>query len=272
MGRIAEALKKAETERREKVRLGTIPHRPISPLRTAPATPGVPTVSLPREIPAPIAPEPASPVVNDWGVHPSLVTITDRASTIAEQYRSVRTWLLSRITPGERSCLAITSSVPREGKSITTANLAVVFAEVRHMQVLAVDCDLRQGSLSKLFKLPVRAGLADVLSGRATLQDAIARTPIGNLSVLPAGSCAHPSPTELLNSTTTSRLFDELRDRYQYVLVDTPAVQRVSDVGVIGALCTGVLMVVRMHQTASHVVRQSVRCLQSNNLNVLGCK
>src|SRR5439155_25287331 len=129
-------------------------------------------------------------IAGDWGVHPSLVTVTDRASTIAEQYRAVRTWLLSRIAPGERPCLAITSSVPREGKSVTTANLAVVLAEVRHMQVLAVDCDLRQGSLSRLFNLPMKAGLADVLSGRTSLADAILRTPIGNLSVLPAGSCA----------------------------------------------------------------------------------
>ena len=289
MGRIADAIKRAESERREKLRIGSVASAAVS-IEAAPTKLGYRSGLIIPESdshPAPVAdrfppvvpaatrlesPIPAAAAtIQPWDVHPSLVAITDRSGTVAEQYRAVRTWLLSRMTPGERNCLAITSSVPREGKSVTVANLAAILAEVRHMQVLAIDCDLRQGSLGGLFRLPPGPGAADVIAGRAKLSEALAKTPLGNLSILPAGSVDQANPTELLNSKAVSRLFDEIRESYQYVLVDTPPVQRLSDVGVIGALCTGVVMVVRMHNTATHLVRQSVRWLQSNNLNVVGC-
>ncbi len=206
-----------------------------------------------------------------WDVHPTVVAAVQRSSAITEQYRAARTWLLRRYTPSKMNCIAITSSVPREGKSVTTANLGVVMAEVRHMNVLVMDCDFRQGSISKLYKMPNSPGLSDVLAGRATLDSAVQRTPLGNLYMLPGGTCHEINSTELLNSTTASRLFEEVRERYHYILVDTPPVQCLSDVGVIGALCSGLVMVVRMNKTASHVVRQSMHWLQQNNLQVLGC-
>jgi capsular exopolysaccharide synthesis family protein len=161
--------------------------------------------------------------------------------------------------------------MPKEGKSVTAANLAVAMSEVRQMQILAVDCDLRQGGLGKLLRRSEGPGLADVLAGNAALRDAIHPTPLENLSFLPAGDCGAASPAELLNSTAAARVFEEIRDSYHCTLVDTPPVQQVSDVGVIGGLCTGVVMVVRMNRTDSQIVRQSLRWLQSNNLNILGC-
>ena len=203
--------------------------------------------------------------------HPTVVTLRDRNSSVTEQYRAVRTWLLRRNTTGEHSCIAVTSAVPREGKSVTVANLAVALAEVRHLRILAVDSDLRQGCLSTLFKLPNSPGLADALVGRATLDESISETPLGNLSILPAGTCQDLNPAELINSTAASRVFEEIRDRYHYILVDTPPIQWLSDIGVIGALCTGILVVVRMNKTPANLVRQGVRWLQSNRLNVIGC-
>lgn len=276
MGRIADAIKKADAERREKLRVGTIgdagPARSKADLRgaagpallVAPPSP----IESPRFNSAAIA-DSSSPL--SWDVHPSVVAVRDRSGAITEQYRAVRTWLLSRLTPGERSCIALTSSIPREGKSVTTANLAAVLAEVRHMSVIAVDCDFKQSSLAKLFKLPPGPGLAEVLTGKAHLNEAIRATPLSNLSILPAGDIGGQNTNELLHSRITSRVFDEIRERYHFALVDTPPVQRSSDVGVIGTLCTGVIMVVRMHETATQVVRQSVRWLQTNNLTVMGC-
>jgi capsular exopolysaccharide synthesis family protein len=206
-----------------------------------------------------------------WDVDPSVVAGRQSESSLAEQYRAVRTWLLVRSQNAKHSALAITSSVPREGKSVTTANLAIVMTEVRRLRVLVVDGDMRQGSLARLLRIEQSPGLADVLAGRAELDGAIIRSPIRNLDILPAGHCAGINPTELLNSASAARSFGEIRDRYHVCLVDTPPVQRVSDVGVIGPLCSGVLFVVRMHRTASHLVRQSLHWLQSNNLNVMGC-
>lgn len=206
-----------------------------------------------------------------WDAHPSLVAHHETDSSIVEQYRAVRTWLLCHNSPNQHACLAVTSSVPREGKTVTTANLAVVLAEVRRMRVLAVDCDLRQGGLHRLLRLRRSPGLVDVLAGRLRLNEAIQPTPIPNLFFLSAGDAADANPAELINSAAAARAFDEIRETYHFTLADTPPVQCVSDVGVIGTLCTGVLMIVRLHKTASNVVRQSLHWLQSNNLKVLGC-
>ncbi len=283
MGRIAEALKKAEQDRGRPSPVEAIADRASTRvdrtdtghsvestgqgfhLRTLRS--GGPIPMTPRQSNRATMLTPPPP----WDVHPMVVAAHDRTSLITEQYRAARTWLLRRNTTGKRSCIAMTSSVPREGKSVTTANLAVTMAEVRHMNVLAVDCDFRQGSLAKLYKLPNSPGLSDVLAGRAKLNDVITKTPLGNLSLLPAGTCRNINPTELLNSTEAVRVFDEIRERYHYTLVDTPPVQWLSDVGVIGALCSGIVLVVRMNKTASHLVRQSYHWLQANNLEVLGC-
>lgn len=293
MGRIAEALKKAQRERDETLRLGLgkdggggtdtltpdgseadagpARSRPRSPhpRRMTPDAQGLPigmaTPAWTARRTAPIAPMP------HWDVDSSVVAVHDRSSTITEQYRAIRTWLLSHATVGENHCVAITSSVSREGKTVTSANLAVTLAEVRHLNVLVVDADLRRGSLGKLFKVTDKPGLADVLAGQAQLSDAIRQTPIPNLSFLPASECGGLNPTELFNSKAAGLVFDEIRERYHFVVVDTPPVQSFSDVGVIGALCSGIIMVVRMHKTTSGVVRQSVQWLQANSLNVLGC-
>ncbi len=288
MGHIAEALKKAEHERSRR----RVSQEPESILTVAPSfeerlrtnaqpssprayTPGASTIfptsrSVFSDVAVPLrsASTPSRPV---WNVHASVVAYHDRSSSVTEQYRAVRTWLLSHAVPGKHPCLAITSSVPREGKSVTAANLAVVLSEVRQMRILAVDCDLRQGGLGKLLRHKQGPGLADVLAGQAPLRDAVHPTPLENLFFLPAGDCGTSSPTELLNGTDAARVFEEIRDSYHCTLVDTPPVQQVSDVGVIGGLCTGVVMVVRMNRTDSHIVRQSLRWLQSNNLKVLGC-
>ncbi|MFQ5411685.1 MAG: CpsD/CapB family tyrosine-protein kinase [Phycisphaerae bacterium] len=297
MGRIAEALKKAELERNRKIRspqrigmAGTLEtdRADIDPNLSGfgdgrsdspgASRPGWRASKRKSTIPArrdthwePLGPSPC------WDAHPTVVAIHDRSSVITEQYRAARTWLLRRNSAAKagganrRGCVAVTSSIPREGKSVTTANLAVVMAEIRHMNVLAVDCDLRQGSLAKLLKMPNSPGLAEVLAGKADLNEAIMETPVGNLSFLPAGSSGDLNPAELLNSRTAAWVFDEIRERFHYVLVDTPPVKWLSDVGVIGALCSGIIMVVRMNKTASHLVRQSLHWLQANNLDVLGC-
>lgn len=215
----------------------------------------------------PVTLEPLPP----WDVHPSVVAIRDRESPITEQYRAVRTWLLRRSGTTEHSCIAITSSIPREGKSITVANLAAVMAEIRHLKVLAVDADFRQGRLATLLKTPNAPGLADVVAGRITLDEAIRQTPRNNLQILTAGAYHDLNPAELINSTAAATVFEEIRERYHFVVVDTPPVQKLSDTGVIGALCSGIVVVVRMNKAPAHLVKRSVHWLQSNNLNVIGC-
>lgn len=270
MGRIADAIKRAESERREASRIalsapaarGGLDHLRANKTSAAPA---------PNERPGTATPLPTSV----WD--PRLVVQFDRFGAIAEQYRAIRTWLMAHNSTGEHRILGLTSSTPGEGKTITVGNLGLALAEVRHLSILLVDGDLRRCALGRTFgmqadpKVAPVAGLADVLAGRCQLADAIRPTPIDSLQILPAGSVGTLTPAELLNARAARRVFDEIRDRFHYVLVDTPAVQSASDVAVLGAMCTGMLMVVRMNQPSSGIVRQSVRWLQANNVHVLGC-
>jgi len=293
MGRIAEALKKAQHEREQRlgvsgrglaacaqmdadvvaqdrvVRPTSAPARAGSGLRRPGRFQGA-GPAFRAETHRAVSP-PAIQPLPVWDVDPTLVVVKERSSSVAEQYRAARTWLLRRNPAGTNLCLAVTSSMSREGKSVTTANLAVIAAEIRHLKVLVVDGDFRQGSMAKLFRIRNVPGLADVLAGRARLDDTIVQTPLSNLQVLPAGTCQGVNPTELLNSPMAARVFEEIRERQHFVLVDTPPVQKLSDVGVIGSLCGGILMVVRMHKTPAHLVRQSLHWLQSNKLEVVGC-
>ncbi|MFO0972207.1 MAG: CpsD/CapB family tyrosine-protein kinase [Phycisphaerae bacterium] len=142
---------------------------------------------------------------------------------------------------------------------------------MRHLNALVVDCNLGAGQLGNRLGVRGGPGLAEVLAGECALMDAVHDSCVGNLKVLPAGMLGSNSRSELLNSRLMPRVMDEIRERFHYVLVDTPAVQAAADVGRIGALCTGVLMVVRMQRTSAALVRQSVRWLAANNVHVLGC-
>lgn len=205
------------------------------------------------------------------GLHEALIPYYDSSSLIAEQYRSLRTRLLSQNPQYEHRILAVTSSVPKEGKSVTTVNLGSVFAEIRHLNVLVVDGDFRRGSLAKKLNQPSGPGLAEVLAGEATYSEVIRRTSIPNLNFIPAGSTQNHSAAELLASAAARPLFRRMLNDYHYTLVDTPPATTVSDVGVIGQLCSGVLLVVRLHRTDEEAAKRSVRLLQSNSIPIVGC-
>lgn len=290
MGRIAQALKRAEIDRQESIRLGLSPGGATA--ATIVAEPPKDTGRAPKPtlrdfVPTPLPPSgrPTAPIANIAGpqaaavstappctiVDPTLVAYHDRASAVAEQYRAVRTWLLAHNSTSEHRILAMTSSVRGEGKTVTTGNLGIAMAEVRHLNTLLVDADLRRGSLGRLFGVNEGPGLTDVLAGQRSFASAVRSTPLENVSVLSAGALRGQVPTDLLSSRTAARLFDEIRERYHYVLVDTPSVQSASDVGVIGAMCTAVVLVVRLHKPNTTVVQESLRWLQANNLHVVGC-
>jgi len=205
------------------------------------------------------------------GLNEALVPYYDSSSLIAEQYRSLRTRLLSQNPQYEHRTIAVTSSVPKEGKSVTTLNLGSVFAEIRHLNVLVVDGDFRRSSLAKKLNQPNGPGLAEVLAGEATYSEVIRSTPIPNLNFIPAGSTQHHSAAELLASSAARPLFHRMLNDYHYTLVDTPPATTVSDVGVIGQLCSGVILVVRLHRTDEGAAKRSVRLLQSNNIPIVGC-
>jgi non-specific protein-tyrosine kinase len=142
----------------------------------------------------------------------------------------------------------VTSPGAGEGKSVTSANLALTMAQELQRHVVLVDADLRDPAVHSLFGIDGGPGLADVLAGDATLDDALVHLPDHRLTVLPAGATPQ-FPTELLGSAGMRRLLDTLRARFDRVLLDVPAVAPLADVATVAPLADGVLMVVRAGMT-----------------------
>ena len=197
-----------------------------------------------------------------------LVALSEPLSPGAEAYRTLRTSLL--VSSGARpQVLAVTSSVPSEGKSLTSINLATVLAQ-QGAKVLLVDADLRQPSIHDAFQLAPQKGLTELLAD-TTPQAEFAATCDAqpNLTVLPAGgSCA--SPAEVLASERMASLLTAWRSRFDYVVLDTPPASVFTDAVVLGAQADTVLLVARYRLTTRYALRHALEMLLRTNLNVCG--
>lgn len=267
MGRIAEALKRAEQDRR--VAMGALPE-PFGPCAEAPE----PSSLAPFIGPAVMARDDQSSedrVRLVEGLSESLVPFYETSSLITEQYRALRTRLLSQNPQYEHKIIAVTSAVPKEGKSVTTLNLGCILAEIRHLKVLVVDGDFRRSSLAQMLNQPSGPGLAEALIGEASYDQILRSTPIPNLAFMPAGSTNSRSAAELLTAASTRPTFKRMLNEFHYTIVDTPPATTVTDVGIIGQMCTGVILIVRLHRTHEAAAKRAVRLLQVNNIPIVGC-
>ncbi|MCK4659180.1 MAG: CpsD/CapB family tyrosine-protein kinase [Phycisphaerae bacterium] len=261
MGRIAEALKKAEQERQARLADVVVDSAGGS---TQPAQ--KPATTWPDD-----AREAGEPLPLREGMNEALVAYYDCSSLVSEQYRSLRTRLLSLNQYNEHAVLAVTSSVPAEGKTITAVNLAFTLGEIRHFNVLLVDADFRRSSLARVLNLPKSPGLAELLAGKANYTEVIQKTPVPNLHFIAAGNLNGRSAPELLGAVTARPVFRWFESQYNFTIVDTPPATTVTDAGVIGQHCSGVIMVIRMHRTPEPLTKRAVRLLQANNIPITGC-
>ena len=217
---------------------------------------------------------PAGADTIEWNpkrVDPVVVAFHDRYSANCEQYRSVRARLLTMNSSRSQQVLAITSSVPEEGKSVSTINLGMVMAEGGEHHILVVDADFRRTSIARMLGIPCKPGLANLLNGEVTLEEAVQPTPFPNLKLLPAGEVRNKAYGDLLGGPAVTAALDECRTAFDYTFVDTPPVTTVSDVCLLAPYCDGAIMIVEMRRTPEPTVQQAVRTLQANNVKVLGC-
>jgi tyrosine-protein kinase Etk/Wzc len=185
----------------------------------------------------------------------------------AESYRMMMTNILfSRAS--ELKTLGVTSSMPGEGKTTTSTNLAVAFAQQGH-RVILVDADLRRGRVHEAFGLAGRPGLTEVLRGASRLQDAVRRSVLPNLAVLPAGTFP-PNPLEFLGSEQMDSLLTFLREKFDMVIVDLPPVLLTADALAVSSKSDAVLMVVRAGTTDRRAAQQSAAQLRSVGAQVIG--
>ena len=252
---------------------------PIAPMATAavPVTIEIPTppsvVDAPPAVIVPGAPSASTsaPAISDivhsikTRLNPLLVAGLAPNSLAAEQYRQLRTRLAHAETTHALRSVLITSPQKGEGKSITASNLALTMAQELQRHVVLVEADLRKPSLQQLFGLPASPGLADYLSGAAELKDMMKFLPNHNLTVIAAGT-SPGNPAELLGSTAMRRLLDQLRTRFDRVILDTPPVLPLADVAVLAPMVDGALLVVRAGVTPKPAIENALRGFDSSRL------
>jgi len=197
----------------------------------------------------------------------NLVTVTDPNGTASEAYRTIRTNLLYSLVDLPLQVVVLTSPGPREGKSTTCANLGVVLAQA-DKKTLVLDCDLRRPVLHKVFGLRNLWGLVNVLAAERKLEE-VWHEPLPGLKVVTVGPVP-PNPAELLGSQRFAELLEAFREQFDYVLVDAPPVELVSDPAILATQGDGVLLVVDAQKTRKGAVRRSMRSLEAVGANVLG--
>jgi len=196
-----------------------------------------------------------------------LVAQSDPQSAAAESYRSLRTSLL--IPCGDRpQLLAVTSSMPGDGKSLTAINLAAVLAQ-QGAKVLLADADLRQPSIHLPFELAQERGLAELLQGAADADCLAYSESLPNLAVLVAGT-TRDTPAEMLASSAMSSLLRGWRSRFDYVVLDTPPVAMFTDAVILGSQVDAVLLVARYGVTTKYALRHAAELLRRTNANLAG--
>lgn len=194
------------------------------------------------------------------------VLFDEHEISFGESIRSIRTSLLLNSHGKKR--LAITSSLPSEGKTTVSINIAMAFAKLEN--TILIDCDLRKSSVAERFGLKkFHQGLTNHLMMGAELEDCLYKDDKSGLTILPAGMLA-TNPQELLSSPKFAELFDKLDGRFDRIIVDTPPSLPVSDSLIIGQLTQSALVVVKANETKQDEVKKAFAKLAQHEINIQG--
>lgn len=199
----------------------------------------------------------------------SLISLLDSRSTIAEQYRTVRTNIqFAASSDHPVKSIVITSSGPSEGKSLTAANLAIVFAK-SGKKTLLLDGDMRKPTVWKTFRLSNQKGLSTLLVSPDDIADSIQKTTIDNLSVLTSGP-QPPNPSELLGSTREEGIMDQLTRLFDVIIVDMPPVVTVTDAQIVASKADGTILVAREGVSEKAALLKAKQLLEIAHARILG--
>ena len=190
--------------------------------------------------------------------------------TATEQYKLLRTNLEFTVPAGVKCpVVGVTSSMRGEGKSTTAINLSYVLAE-KGSRVLLVDGDLRIPSIAKKMEIPSTPGLTDVLMGKNTSIEKYKSSLLDAWYILPSGEIP-PNPSELLGSERMEAMLATFKEKFDYIIVDLPPVNIVSDALSFASLTDGMILVIREEYTEKKELEHCFRQLKLSNVNVLGC-
>ena len=197
-----------------------------------------------------------------------LVIVRNPSSPIAEAYRNLRTRVL-QVAAWRRANMLLVTSPGREDKTTVAANLAAALA-LSGRRVVLVCADLRCGRTHAPFGLDNRLGLVDLLNGDAKLADALRRTEVPGLQLLPGGA-APPDPSSVLQSTAFRKLLDELGNEADFVVIDAPPVLGSADIAALAELGAMILLVADARASTRAEVRTATHELGHVRDDLIGC-
>ena len=283
MGKLYKALEKAEQERIG-IQLPQVPREepavelpePQHATAAAPVTVVVPDGAEVRAArvaePQPVrAPAPISMALPEETVFPEfdekLVAYREPGSVVSEQFRKLRTQLLTLNLPGQPKTIMVTSASQGEGKTLVATNLATILAHDLHSYALLVDADLRNPALSRWFGLQNGHGLSDYLTGNAEIPDLLLKTRIDKLTVLSSGT-VRDNPVELIGSKRMEALVQELKNRYsdRYIIFDSSPLLATTEPSVLTKLVDGIILVVRAGMTPRETVKQALSTINTEKI------
>lgn len=183
----------------------------------------------------------------------------------AEEFRTLRTRINHLQTLQPISTLVVTSPSPAEGKSFAAVNLALTESQLEDNHTLLIDCDFRRPIAHTLFQIDRSPGMTDYLQGKAPLEDCIRKLAGSNLYVMPAGESVI-NPLELLNLREMKALIDQLPSVFKWIVIDSPPLLFAADANLLGTLCTGTVLVVRIGTTTIDSVTRAMQSLCENNV------
>lgn len=198
----------------------------------------------------------------------SLFTYNDPKSPISEVFRTLRTNIKYASFDKDVKTIVFTSPGPNEGKSTIAANYAVTLSNAGN-KVLLMDCDLRNPSMHKIFKLANQFGLANQLLKKCDYENSIQHTFIEGLDILASGP-KPPNPAELLGSDMMKDFLNSIRDDYDYILLDTPPIVMVTDAALLASFCDATILVISSGETLIEAAVKAKDLLLNVNANIIG--
>ena len=197
-------------------------------------------------------------------MHELTISIPETERNVSEAFKAIRTSLLYT---GETKVIAITSSVPDEGKTVITTQLAMQFAMLGK-RVLVIDCDLRKPKLKTVLGIKGSVtGLSECLSNQADFS--IYSTNVDKLYVMLSGKTP-PNSSELLSNGKMEKMLAVLKEKFDYIIIDTPPAAGAIDIQIIGKMVDGVVLVIKNNAVHLSVVRNVIKQLERNGIRLIG--
>lgn len=197
-----------------------------------------------------------------------LITIEKSKSVISEKFRGIRTNILFSTAENDVQTIVFTSEKPTAGKSTISANVAITYAQAGY-KILLVDGDMRKPSQHYLFNTDNMDGFSNLIINKTDYNKAIHKTDIVNLELLTSGQIP-PNPSELIGSEKSLEVFEYLRSEYDFIIIDTPPVNTVTDAQLFSEIAKYVVYVVDVQKNDRNAIKKGKELIEKAGAKILG--